>query len=70
MAGGEGVGVIGAQHPHQIREQRLEPGHRTGHVPGLPPPAGQICAGGEGVGVIGALHPQPIRGGDQRPGWW
>ena len=60
-AGYEGVAVIGTQHPHQIREQRLELGDRAGRIPGLPPPAGQIMAGGEGDGVIGTQHPHQIR---------
>ena len=58
VAGGQGVGVVGSQHPQPVVEQFGEGGGGPGRITGLPPPAGQVVAGGQGVGVVGSQHPQ------------
>jgi hypothetical protein len=51
--GGDGVGVVRAQHPEPCVQQLAEPGDRPGGVPGLRGPVRQVTAGAEGVGVVG-----------------
>ena len=58
-AGGEGVGVVGAQHPQDVGEQVAE--WAAARRAARPRPAmGELGAGGEGVGVVGAQHPQDV----------
>ena len=59
VAGGQGVGVIGAQHPllsARSRSTRCSP--RAVGPPPIGP--GEVVAGGQGVGVIGAQHPLTV----------
>lgn len=44
MAGGQGVGVVGAQHPQPIGEQLLGRGGGAGRVASLTPPTGEVAA--------------------------
>ena len=53
-AGGEGVGVVGSQHPQVVVEQVAELGGGLVGLPGLAQPAARLRAGGEGVGVVGS----------------
>jgi len=53
------MGVIRAEQPQHVGEQRLESGGGAGGVPGPPPPAGKLAAGSQRFGVVSAKHPQP-----------
>ena len=55
-AGGEGVGVVGAQDACSQDGQQAVYWSRPGRIPCLPGPPGQVAAGGEGVGVVGAQN--------------
>ena len=54
MAADDGVGVVGAWHPHVVVEQLLERRGRTAGIPSHHAPVGEVAAGGEDVGVVGA----------------
>jgi hypothetical protein len=56
-AGGQGVGVIRAQHPHQVGQQFPVQPQGLRAVPVLAGPAGHVGAGGQGVGVVRAQDP-------------
>jgi hypothetical protein len=60
VAGGQGVGVVGAVNAQVVGEKLLEGGDGADRVPGLTTPVGQIVAGGQGVGVVWTQHPQPV----------
>ena len=57
VAGGQGVGVLGAQDPFVDGQQGGELVAGPGRIPGLPGPVGEVGAGGQGVGVLGAQDP-------------
>ena len=57
VAGGQGIGVLGAEHPlHDGRQGRVLVAGGGG-VPRLQRRLGQVVAGGQGVGVLGAADP-------------
>ena len=57
VAGGQGVGVIGAQHPLAVGQIALNTVFAPASRPASPQARGEMVAGGQGVGVIGAQHP-------------
>ena len=57
MAGGQGVGVLGAQDPLADGQQGGVLVAGPGRIPRLPGPVGEVGAGGQGVGVLGAQDP-------------
>jgi hypothetical protein len=54
VTGGEGVRVVGAQHPQEVGQQLLERGGRARRVSRHAPPRRQVVTGGEGLGVVRA----------------
>ena len=54
VAGGERVGVVGAQHPLLVGEEYFEESAGFGDIPRLTCPVGDVVASGERVGVVGA----------------
>ena len=68
VAGGQGVGVVGAEDPLLVGQQRGEQLQCAAGVPGLPGPAGDVAAGGQGAEVVGAesLKEIPVPGLPQR----
>ena len=60
VAGGQGVGVVGAQHPLAVGEGPLEQRDRLGQAPRRLVGGGEVVAGGQGVGVVGAQHPLAV----------
>src|SRR6516162_8955697 len=56
-AGGQGVGVLGAQDPLADRQQGGELVAGPGRIPRRPGPGGEVGAGGQGLGVLGAQDP-------------
>ena len=64
VAGGQGVGVVGAQDPLPVGQQRPVGGQGTQVVPGLAQLVSDLVAGGQGVGVVGAQDPLLV--GQQR----
>ena len=66
VAGGQGVGVLGAQDPLADGQQGGELVAGPGRIPRLPGPVGEVVAGGQGVGVLGAVGiTVRVRVGDQ-----
>ena len=57
MAGGERVGVLGAEDPLAVGEQRLVDRDRVVDAPRRPIGEGEVVAGAERVGVLGAEDP-------------
>jgi hypothetical protein len=55
VAGGQGVGVAGAQDGFPVGQQFLVQAQGGGGVPALAGPVCDVVAGGQGVGVAGAL---------------
>ena len=53
-AGGECVGVVGAQHPLTVDEELFGESAGFGDIPRLTCPVGDVVASGERVGVVGA----------------
>ena len=53
-ADGQGVRVLGAEHPLGDGQQSGVLVMGSGRIPGLPGPVGQAGAGGQGAGVLGA----------------
>jgi hypothetical protein len=60
VAGGEGVGVVGAQYPRSVVEQVGVRGRGVDNVARLLPPVNEVVAGGEGVGVVGAEYAEAV----------
>ena len=54
VAGGEGVGVVGAQNPRTVGEHLLVQGDRLTQAPRRPVGAREATAGGERAGVLGS----------------
>ena len=54
LPGGQGVGVVGAEHPQPVGEQLLEAAGGGRRVPGLAATVGELVTGCQGVRVIGA----------------
>ena len=52
MAGDQGVGVLGAQHPLDDGQQGRELVAGPGRIPRPPGPAGEVAAGSQGLGVV------------------
>ena len=64
--GGEGVGVVRAEHPLLVGQQLPEQAQRARRVTALAGPGRDVAPGGEGVGVVRAEHPLLV--GQQLPG--
>ena len=64
VAGGQGVRVLGAEHPLEDGQQRGVLVAGRGRVPCLPVQWARLCAGAQGVRVLGAEH--PLDDGQQR----
>src|SRR5262249_53875982 len=54
-AGGQGVGVAGAQHPHLVGQQFLGQAQRLRRIPAQASPVRDVAAGVQAVGVVGGL---------------
>ena len=54
VAGGQGVGVVGAQDAQAVGEVLLVQGDGLAEVAGRFVGAGEVVSGGQGVGVVGA----------------
>jgi hypothetical protein len=60
VAGGQSVGVGGAQDPDLVGQQLLGQAQRPRGVPAPAGPGRDVAAGGQGVGVGGAQDPDPV----------
>ena len=59
-ARGQGVGVVGAQHPLQVGQVLLMQGDRLGRPARRPVGVGKVIARSQGVRVVGAQHPLQV----------
>jgi hypothetical protein len=60
VAGAERVGVLGAEDPLAVGEQRLEDRDRLRHMSGVPVGEREVVAGRERVGVLGTEEPLKV----------
>ena len=60
VCGGQGVGVVGAQHRSRSASVRSYSGIASAGPPGSLVGGGEVVAGGQGVGVVGAQDPLAV----------